>query len=521
MKRSFANGRYEVVDTLGRGGMGEVFAVRIVATGGRAALKTMRSDIGRSDARLERFRREATVMGTLEHPHIVRSFDFGVEDDGTAFVVMELLDGVSMQEDVKRNGPMAVPRAVRLFRQVASALHAAHEAGIVHRDVKPSNIMIVKAYDGREMAKVVDFGIATIGSGLEKLTVTGQLIGTPAFMAPEQLLGEPVSRLTDVYAIAATMYAVLAGRPPYPPADVTDLVPRVVSGDRAPLRVVRPDVGPLAMLIDRAMAVDPGDRFPTTAAFAEAIARFEEASPAASRPPTIATVRNAPRRDPAPASAPASAPEVTRRPRARFALLAAGSAALLAAALATIGLVYAAWPDEPAEVASASPDAPPPVLPIASPMPNRDARTPPVAATGADAAKPPLDVSADAGSADAGRRRRGLEPRNVQRRPRAPGLGTIDVVRTSGDGEVLRELLRLNDAAFRTCMREVTLDRPAEVRVNVSAATNPHGEPYAGGSQVTAGEGATEPVVLCARALLETDRYRGRSFEATATLRIR
>jgi serine/threonine-protein kinase len=520
MKRSFANGRYEVVDTLGCGGMGEVFAVRIVATGGRAALKAMRADIGRSDARLERFRREATVMGTLEHPHIVRSFDYGVEDDGTAFVVMELLDGVSMHEDVKQNGPMAVPRAVRLFRQVASALHAAHEAGIVHRDVKPSNIMIVRAYDGREMAKVVDFGIAAIRSGLERLTVTGQIIGTPAFMAPEQLLGESVSRLTDGYAVAATMYAVLAGRPPYPPADVTELVPRVVSGDRAPLRVVRPDVGPLAMLIDRAMAVDPGDRFPTTAAFADAIARFEETSPAASRPPTIAAVRHAPPRDPAPPSA----PEPTRRPRARVALLAAGSAAVLAAALATIALVLAAWPGDPTEVAAAPLDAPPPVRPVLSPTPPRDASTGPGAATAPDAGKPPLEASDDARGADAGLGSRGSVRRSghrLQRRTGGPSLGSVEVVRSSGDAEALRELLRLNDAAFRACMSEVTVARAAEVRVRVGAVTNSDGEPYAGGRQATAEEGATEPVLMCARGLLETASYRGPSFDVEATLRIR
>jgi serine/threonine protein kinase len=264
--------------------MGAVYLVRVRSTGGRAALKLLASRLAADAVQLERFRREAMVMGALEHPHLVRCLDFAVTD-GEAFLVTELLDGPSLGQLVRDEGPLSPARAARLGAQVASALHAAHVEGVVHRDVKPSNVVVVEGYDGGEVAKLIDFGVASLKESAvyARLTSTGQIVGTPNYMAPEQLTGDGVDVRTDVYGLGALLYGVLAGRSPYPGATLAEVAMPLLAGDRPPLRVLRPDVGPLAIVIERAMSIDPAERFASARELADALARFQ--LDGASQPP--------------------------------------------------------------------------------------------------------------------------------------------------------------------------------------------------------------------------------------------
>jgi serine/threonine-protein kinase len=339
--RAFGSGRYEVIDELGAGGMGEVFLVRIKTSGARAALKVLEPRLAREPDRLERFRREASAMGALDHPHLVKSLDFAIDPDGAAFVVMELLDGRSLARIVAEDGPLEPARAARLGAQIASALHAAHERGIVHRDVKPSNVVVVRGYDGGELAKVIDFGIAAIKESetYDRLTKTGQILGTPNFMAPEQVRGEEVDGRTDVYGLGACLYAALTGRPPYPGTTIAEVCVPLLAGDRPPLRVLRPDVGPLAMIVDRALALAPEDRFATAGDFERALARH--ATPSAAPPAPIL-----------PARVPEIAPTRERRaPRSRLlANVIASALAAAALAVALVAIVSATSESAPASV---------------------------------------------------------------------------------------------------------------------------------------------------------------------------
>jgi serine/threonine-protein kinase len=309
--------------------MGEVFVVRISTTGARAALKVLEPRLAREADRLERFRREATAMGALDHPHLVKSLDFAVDPDGAAFVVMELLDGRSLARIVAEDGPLDAARAARLGAQIASALQAAHEQGIVHRDIKPSNVVVVRGYDGGELAKVIDFGVAAMKESdtYDRLTKTGQILGTPNFMAPEQIRGEAVDPRTDVYGLGACLYAALAGRPPYPGTTIAEVCVPLLAGDRPPLRVLRPDVGSLAMIVERALALAPSDRFASAADFGRALARFATPSAAPSAPVLLARPLEI---------APTRAGSRSRSRVLVFVLAAALAAILVAVALAVI-----------------------------------------------------------------------------------------------------------------------------------------------------------------------------------------
>jgi serine/threonine protein kinase len=198
-------GPYRVLSLLGRGGMGDVFLAQDSNLGVVVALKLSKA----GGARLQRAQREGQVLARLDHPHLVRVLSAG-EAEGGFYLAMEYVEGHDLEARVAQEGPLSVPLAARFTRQVALGLHAAHEQGILHRDVKPANVLVDRA--GR--ARLADFGLATLDGG-ERLTRTGVVLGTPAFMSPEQAAGgREVDHLTDVYALGALLYYLLTGRPP-------------------------------------------------------------------------------------------------------------------------------------------------------------------------------------------------------------------------------------------------------------------------------------------------------------------
>jgi serine/threonine protein kinase len=263
-------GGHRVVRELGRGGMGVVYEAER-EDGRRVALKVLARPDGPGHVR-ERFEREARVLAALAHPNVVRVFELGAEQ-GRTFFAMELVEGASLERAIReRDGrPFDgdVRRLAERFAEVADALHAAHGLGVVHRDLKPSNLLV--AGDGT--IKVADFGLAHLARASKALTRTGDRLGTPLYMSPEQLMGRGADARSDVYALGATLYETLASRPPFEGDDFATVGAAVVSGPPpAPLRSLAPRVPEaLAAVVHRALAREPDARFATAKDLADAL----------------------------------------------------------------------------------------------------------------------------------------------------------------------------------------------------------------------------------------------------------
>nr|MDQ3878346.1 Stk1 family PASTA domain-containing Ser/Thr kinase [Actinomycetota bacterium] len=205
-------GRYAVLERVGTGGMAEVYKARDELLGREVAVKVLHERFARDRAFVERFKREAQSAANLNHPNIVSLYDYGSDGD-TYYIVMEFIDGRSLADVIAQEGPLLPERAAEIASDVAQALQRAHAAGLVHRDIKPSNVMITSS----GQTKVTDFGIArALGSDAEQtMTQTGMVIGTAAYLSPEQAQGSPVDERSDVYALGVVLYEMLAGRPPF------------------------------------------------------------------------------------------------------------------------------------------------------------------------------------------------------------------------------------------------------------------------------------------------------------------
>jgi serine/threonine-protein kinase len=214
-------GNYQLGELLGRGGMGEVYRATHRMLARPAAIKLIRPEmIGAGDdaaaqLAVKRFRREAEVAASLRSPHTVELYDFGVTDDGTLYFAMELLDGMTLEQLVRRHGPVPAPRVIYILRQVCESLEEAHERGHVHRDIKPANIHVGRLGLEHDFVKVLDFGlvkcVTPAGGGESLATAAGMTPGTPAYMAPEVALGETVDGRADLYALGCVAYYLLTG----------------------------------------------------------------------------------------------------------------------------------------------------------------------------------------------------------------------------------------------------------------------------------------------------------------------
>ena len=263
-------GRYRLESVLGRGGMAEVWRAVDERLGRPVAVKVLDREAADSVA-MRRFEREAQAIARLTHPNVVAVYDVGVELD-TAYLVMELVDGGPLS-GLLATGPMAVDDAVRMAAQVCDALQAAHDAGVVHRDIKPDNILVTPA----GVVKVLDFGIARVVQAAgPRLTGAAVAMGTGAFMAPEQAAGGPVDARTDLYALGCVLYAMLTGGPPFHSDDPLGLLWLQINQPAVPVATVRPDVpAALDALVGQLLAKSPADR-PGTAA--EVRQRLDEIS---------------------------------------------------------------------------------------------------------------------------------------------------------------------------------------------------------------------------------------------------
>jgi serine/threonine-protein kinase len=272
-------GRYVLRRRIGQGGMGEVWSAWHVGLRREVAVKFIHTQMNDSVTR-RRFEREARAMAALQHPHTVRILDAGVADDGQPYYAMELLSGASLRDLVEAGGPLEPGRALALVEQAARALGEAHHRGIVHRDVKPENLFVCEG-TSEQNVKVLDFGIAhVLGEDDDgKLTATGFVVGTPAFMAPEVVEGHRATPASDVYALASVLYFALTGEAPFKAPNVAALLLAQVAMPAPRVLTLRGEAVDerLTALLERALAKAPGDRFGDGATFAEAIAAIPRA----------------------------------------------------------------------------------------------------------------------------------------------------------------------------------------------------------------------------------------------------
>jgi serine/threonine-protein kinase len=313
--------RYDVEELVGHGGMSSVYKAKDSLLERHVALKILHEQYSADDDFVERFKREARSVAQLQHPNIVTVIDRG-EENGRQFIVFEYIDGENLKEHVVRNGRLDVREALEIAVEVARGLAFAHEQGLVHRDVKPQNILL----NGDGRAKVTDFGIARTVD-VDGMTQTGTVLGTSNYIAPEQASGERVDAHSDVYALGVVLYELLAGEVPFPGESFVAVAMKHLHEPAPNLLDVRRDV-PLrvAAAVDRALEKDPDQRFPTMDAFAaelEACLAELEHGPDGDATMVIPSRQRAPRRR----------KQVSRWP------IGIGLLALLAVAAIVIGLL--------------------------------------------------------------------------------------------------------------------------------------------------------------------------------------
>lgn len=354
-------GPYRIVAPLGRGGMATVYRARDAALERDVALKVLPAEFLHDPSFATRFRKEARVAASLEHPHVVPVYAFGI-DQGQPWMAMRLLAGGTLADRL-RQGPLPPAATVRILAEVAAALDDAHARGVVHRDVKPANVLL----DGAGHAYLADFGIARMLEGSSAATATGLVLGTPSYMAPEQAMGSKVDRLADIYALGVVAFECLTGRVPYGGTTPVAILMKHVS---EPVPEPTPGEVPAALtpLLKRCLAKEPAERWPTAGAFATALSRETDRLAPVSREVGVPTLTS--RIETAPSRPAAAPPEASRaRSAAPWVGLAVGAAAVVAAVL------FAIRPQAPP---TADPPSPAPPAIDASPT---TAPTPTPAAT--------------------------------------------------------------------------------------------------------------------------------------------
>lgn len=285
--------RYRVLGHLGTGGMGAVYRVEHTMMSKQLALKLLRPELSTQPSVIERFEREARSAARLDHAHIVRITDFGKTSDGALFMVMELVEGLSLSEHLVRRGPLPIDRALTLLDQILDALAHAHANAVIHRDVKPANIMLTEAAPGATgptRAKLVDFGIAKITAREADdtgLTQVGAVIGTPRYMSPEQAAGEAIDLRTDLYAVGVLAFELLTGRAPFEGTSSVEVLSKHLTAAVPPMLMQGVDPARKAALeavVRKALAKRREERFATAEALREALREASESGgPAGTR----------------------------------------------------------------------------------------------------------------------------------------------------------------------------------------------------------------------------------------------
>jgi serine/threonine protein kinase len=257
-------GRYDVLSKIGEGSQARVYVARHVMIDRLVAVKFLLPMLATDRSLVGRFLNEGRAAGSLGHPNIVECLDMGFAPDGAPYLVLELLKGRSLAEEIVQGGPFSASRAAYVGSQIASAVAAAHSRGVVHRDLKPANVLLVERNGRPDHVKVLDFGISKFNAvGSRVTTITGQPLGTPGFMAPEQIEDpQSTDARADVYGLGATLYDMLSGAPPFADVGFPKVLRVIVEEEPPKLGVLRPDLPrTLVSIVERAMNKVPAERF--------------------------------------------------------------------------------------------------------------------------------------------------------------------------------------------------------------------------------------------------------------------
>jgi serine/threonine-protein kinase len=488
-------GSYRIIGKIGEGGMGAVFVAEHTLIGRQAAIKVLQREMSHRQDLVTRFFNEARAATAVKHPGIVEIYDFGYHTDGSAYIVMEYLEGETLAARLRRTGPLPAARAAALGRQVAGALGAAHTRGIIHRDLKPDNIFIVRDPDiaDGERTKILDFGIAKLAAGDQarsSKTRTGEVMGTPAYMSPEQSKGAGhVDARTDLYALGCILFEMVCGRPPFVAEGGGEVMAQHIYAPVPAPSSIAPVTPQLEQFLLRALAKDPAQRFQSAE---EMSAALQMAVPLGSFPQANAPFR-APSHGP---HAPVPAQQTTLS-AANSTRIAAASRkrGWLAPLVAVVGLAGGATavaisqrgagsastakaPEAASPVPEAHVRAPLPAatetgtqqppIPPSTPTPAAPAATPPAPAPPTPApAKTPAQVTIKLAS----------EPRgaDVYRMPQGVRIGTTPLTYSmdSIEGEIVLIVKRRGDVDQQVA---VPADRDTDQTVTLArvAAAKPH-----------------------------------------------
>ena len=285
--------KYEIVEKLGAGGMATVYRARHLVFNELRAIKVVSSRMMEDENFLKRFRNEAVITRKLQHPNAVRVDDIDTLEDGRPYIVMELVEGCDLRALIEQEGPLPVARALEITRQAAAALGAAHQLGITHRDIKPDNIVLIRQPDGKDVVKVLDFGIAKLREGAGEgaaytATQTGMVIGTPQYISPEQAMGkrgEQIDGRADLYSLGIVLYQMLTARLPFESDTPMGLLLKHLQTPAPSPQEVRPDLNipePVSRLLLKCLEKDPANRFQSAEELIAAL-RQEGVGPAETR----------------------------------------------------------------------------------------------------------------------------------------------------------------------------------------------------------------------------------------------
>ncbi|NOY94756.1 MAG: protein kinase [Deltaproteobacteria bacterium] len=354
------DGRYRIENVLGEGGMGVVYRATHEALGKSMAIKVLRGDAAKDPDTVKRFIQEAQAASTIGHPNIVSISDFGHLPDGTAYFVMEHLEGETLTELMRREAPLSPRAAARILRGIGSAMGAAHARGIVHRDLKPDNVFMAQLGESEAVVKILDFGIAKVGGANNKLTRTGMIFGTPHYIAPEQAAGQAVDARTDIYALGVIAYELLTGRVPFEGDTFMGILGKHMFEAPTPPGELAGSARVLEPLVLRALAKKPEERYPNVDALLEDLDARIEASPpgfsgeyAAQGAVMDAAVGAAPQSMATQTSARPT--EDIELPTGRGPLYALAAATALVAVAVVVGVVSSFGSSEPAEAIASAP----------------------------------------------------------------------------------------------------------------------------------------------------------------------
>lgn len=274
-------GPYDMVEAIGGGGMGLVYKVRHRGAGNILALKMLRKELALDPVNVKRFQQELKTTSQLTHPNIVPIYDSGIADDGCPYFVMEYLDGLNLEEILLEEGYLDLDRFFHVFEQVSDALITSHEHKVIHRDIKPSNIMISTTDSGFELVKILDFGVARVFQQASKdgvrLTQLGEILGSPAYMSPEQCLNQKLDERSDIYALGVVMYEALAGMPPFKGDSAAHIIMGHLQDKPKSISKIRPDFNipiELEALVMCCLEKEPADRFKSVQMLKEELKRI-------------------------------------------------------------------------------------------------------------------------------------------------------------------------------------------------------------------------------------------------------